>query len=143
MSKAHDHSEELKKAHIAVTSARLATMELFENHDTPIDAQHVIDHLQKKLGIDRVTGFRILNSFTEKGLLRKVDFGDGKGRYELATEEDHHHLICENCGKIEAIPDTVIPEMEKKIEKTHNFLIKRHSLEFFGLCSDCQKKMKK
>lgn len=134
-----DYKDELNRANVQVTQARLAIIEHFGSHDEPIDAQDLVEHLREKLNIDRATIFRILNVFTKNGLLKKLEFGEGKARYELANSTDHHHLICENCGKIEDIPDTVIPKMEKEIEKNHNFLIKRHSLEFFGLCKDCQK----
>lgn len=135
----HNCEEELKQAALQITPARLAAMRLFESQENPLDAQYLIDHLQKKLGVDRVTVFRILNTFVEKGLLRKLEFGEGKARYELAKTIDHHHLLCENCGRIEDITDTIIPKMEKNLQKTHKFLIKRHSLEFFGICSNCQK----
>lgn len=137
MNMVHDCSEEIKQAMLKVTPARVATMKLFESHDTPLDAQHLVDHLVKE-GIDRVTVFRMLNAFVEKGLLRKLEFGEGKARYELADKEDHHHLICEKCGKVEDIEDTVIPALEKHIEKQHHFQVERHSLEFFGLCEECQ-----
>lgn len=139
MTNTHDCSQELKEASLQVTPARLATMQVFESHDKPLDAQHMIDHLQKKLGVDRVTVFRILNAFVEKGLIRKLEFGEGKARYELADKEDHHHLICENCGLIQDIEDKVIPSIERHIEQQHNFMVKYHSLEFFGLCKDCRK----
>ncbi len=133
----HDCRRELQEVSLQVTPARVATMQLFESHDTPLDAQHLIDHLQKDLGIDRVTVFRIINAFVEKGLLRKVEFGEGKARYEL-NKGEHHHLICEQCGKIEDISDCNIGELEKDIKKKKGFLVRQHSLEFFGLCKDCQ-----
>ncbi len=135
----HDCADELKEVNLNATEARIATMQLFESHEEPIDAQHLLEDLQKKFKIDRVTVFRILNTFTEKGLLKKLEFGEGKARYELAQEEDHHHLICENCGAIEDIPDTLIPGVEKEIQQKHKFLVKKHSLEFFGLCANCNK----
>lgn len=134
----HDCKDELKEAKVQVTNARVATLKHFESHDGPIDASDLIIHLQKELKIDRATIFRILNVFTKSGLIKKLEFGEGKSRYELLRGDDHHHLICENCGCIEDIPDTLIPEAEKKIGDKHQFLIKRHSLEFFGLCKNCQ-----
>ncbi len=139
MTIAHNCSDEIKEATLKATPARVAAMQLFENHDKPLDAQHLVDHLSKE-GIDRVTVFRMLNAFVEKGLLRKLEFGEGKARYELADKEDHHHLICERCGSISDIEDTVVPALEKHIESHHHFKVKSHSLEFFGLCEDCQKK---
>lgn len=134
--KNHNCSDELQQAQLKVTPARIATMQLFESHDKPIDAQHLTDHLQKSLGIDRVTGFRILNVFVEKGLIRKVEFGEGKARYEL-NKGEHHHLICQNCGKIEDVSDCTIGTLEKHIQEKKHFLITQHNLEFFGLCRDC------
>lgn len=133
----HSCKLELQQANLQVTPARVAAMQLFESHDKPLDSQHVVDHLQKDLGIDRVTVFRILNAFLEKGLIRKLEFGEGKARYELNTSE-HHHLVCQNCGTIEDISDCNIAQLEKDIKKKKGFLVKTHSLEFFGLCKDCQ-----
>lgn len=133
----HSCETEIQEVDLKVTPARVATMKLFESHNTPIDVLHVTSHLQKDLGIDRVTVFRIINTFVEKGLIKKLEFQEGKARYEL-NKEEHHHLICQNCGKIEDVLDTVIPDFEKKIEKKHKFLIKSHSLEFYGLCENCQ-----
>ena len=135
----HSCSAELKNATLAVTPARLAALQLFESHKKPIDAKHILDHLQKELGVDRVTVFRILNTFVSKGLIVRLEFGEGKARYELA-KEDHHHIICESCGKVEDIEDTLIPQMESAVAKQTGFFIKRHTLEFYGLCQSCLKK---
>lgn len=133
----HSCEDELREASFKVTPARLAAMKLFESHDQPLDVQHVIDDLAKNLDVDRVTVYRILNAFTQKGLLRKIEFGEGKARYEL-NKGEHHHLICQSCGAIEDISDCGIEDLEKKINQKKNFLVKSHSLEFFGLCITCQ-----
>lgn len=130
--------EELKKASLKITPARVAAMKLFKCSNHPIDVRYIIGDLAKNLDVNRVTVYRIINTFTEKGLLKKVEFGEGKARYELKKEE-HHHLICQKCGAIEDISDCRIGILEKKISKKKNFLVKSHSLEFFGVCKDCQK----
>lgn len=134
----HDCKEELKQVDLHITPARVAALEIFESHDTPVDAQHITEHLYKEVGIDRVTVFRILNAFTEKGLIRKLEFGEGKARYEL-NKGEHHHLICEECQNIEDIDNCHIEELKEQIEKQKGFTVKKHSLEFFGICKDCQK----
>lgn len=133
----HDCKSELQNVSLQVTPARIAAMQLFESQHTPLDAQQVINHLQKDLGIDRVTVFRIINAFVEKGLIRKLEFGEGKARYEL-NKEEHHHLVCESCGKIEDISDCNIAALEKDIKKKKGFFVRQHALEFFGLCKNCQ-----
>src|SRR6266478_3200114 len=128
-----DNLDLLKKHHLKVTPARKFLLETIEKEKTPADAQHLIEHMQEELGVDRVTVFRMLNTFTRLGILTKLEFGEGKARYEL-NSEDHHHFLCENCGKVIDIPDTMVPKLQEELEKKYKFIIKRHSLEFFGLC---------
>lgn len=136
----HDCKEELNEAELRATPARIAVMKLLENTDAPVDVSMIIDYLDKQhIKTDPATAFRIVNMFLEKGLIKQISFNEGKFRYELAAKEEHHHLICDNCGRIEDISDCAIPELEKDIKKKKGFLVKRHALEFFGLCSNCQK----
>lgn len=137
----HDCSKELRDADLAATPARIATMQLFELHKKPLDAQHLIDHLQKELAVDRVTVFRMLNTFVEKSLITKLEFGEGKARYELAGH-DHHHLICEICARVEDFEDTLLPKLELDIHKKTGFFVKNHTMEFFGICRACLHKLK-
>lgn len=92
---------------------------------------------QKKTSIDKVTIYRILTSFVTLGLVREIFLGDREARYELVGDEHHHHLVCEECGSIE---DVELSEeaLLKEVAKQSKFKIKRHALEFFGVCGKCQ-----
>lgn len=137
----HSHKDELKEKDLRVTSARVAVMDLLESTDKPVDVANIKEYLiVKKIYADDTTLFRIINMFTQRGITKQVSFNEGKFRYELANQKDHHHLICENCGSIEDVSDCAIPELENDIWKKRQFLVKSHSLEFFGLCKNCQKK---
>jgi len=121
------------------TPARSAITEFLSESNSPVDVLQIINFLRSKsLNTNKVTVYRIIEYFYKEGIVSRLDLQEGKFRYEL-RRSDHHHLICESCGKIDAVSDTVIPEMEKEIQKKQNFLVKRHSLEFFGLCKNCQK----
>ncbi|HXS15159.1 MAG TPA: Fur family transcriptional regulator [Candidatus Saccharimonadales bacterium] len=133
-----DFSKLLAKHDLKITQARVSLLKLIEKENKPLDAQFLIDMLQKTSQVDKVTIFRILNVLSEHGILKRLEFGEGKARYELNTE-DHHHLICQNCGKIEDISDCNISALEKEIKQKKHFLVRLHTLEFFGLCKDCQK----
>lgn len=136
----HDCKEELNDANLRATPARLALMKLLEASDQPVDVQTMIDFLEKKdLRTDPATVFRIVNMFTEKGLTKQIQLNEGKFRYELSSKEEHHHLICEKCGVIEDISDCGIDILEKEIQKKKGFIVKAHSLEFFGVCKLCQR----
>lgn len=138
--KQHNNRKEFKKLGLRATPARLVVMKFLEETKKPVDIKTVIDFLNKKsIKTNPATVFRIMNTFTTKGITIRVQFQEGKARYELSNKGDHHHLICENCEKIEDILECAIPTLEKDIKEKNRFLVKRHSLEFFGLCSNCQK----
>lgn len=140
ISKDHNCQDELHEMDLKVTPARLAVLELLEKNNKPLDIISIINYLQKKdIKADPATVFRIINAFTEKGITKQIQLNEGKFRYELSSRPDHHHLICEVCGAIEDISDCSIGVLEDEIGRKKQFLIKRHSLEFFGLCKNCQR----
>ena len=134
----HDCKKELRGASLKVTPARLGVLAALEQAQTPLDVSEIITYLENKgIKADKVTVFRIINALTDKGLTKQIQFNEGKFRYEHSRKADHHHFVCERCGKIEDVSNCNIDEVEKDIQKK-GLLIKRHSLEFFGLCKDCQ-----
>lgn len=133
-----DFNKILNKHDLKTTQARIWVLKLIEDQGEPVDSQFLINSIQKSFQVDKVTVFRILNILTEHGIIRRLDFGEGKSRYEFNTK-DHHHLICQDCGKIEDISDCNIASLEKEINQKKQFLVKLHTLEFYGLCKDCHK----
>lgn len=140
MNVSHDCANELKTANLKITPARLGVLEALENTNEPMDVVGIKNYLKKnKIKADKVTVFRVLNALSEKGLAKSVQLNEGKLRFESTSREDHHHFICEDCGTIEDISDCNIDVIEKEIKKKKGFLVKKHSLEFFGLCKSCQR----
>lgn len=122
------------------TKGREAILSVLQTEAVPVDVSHIQTHLdEQQVSVNPATVYRILDTFYKSGIVERFEFQEGKFRYELSSKSDHHHLICESCGKIEDISDCAIPSLEKDIKKKKKFLVKRHSLEFFGLCADCQK----
>lgn len=136
----HDCQQELREVDLKVTPARLGILGALEHTNTPLDVQELISYLEEKdIKADKVTVFRIINSFTEKGIAVPIQFNEGKLRYEHVSRATHHHFICEMCGRVEDISDCNIDTLQSEIQRKKKLLVKRHSLEFFGLCTDCQK----
>lgn len=124
----------LKQKKIEPTKSRIEILSLIMQNKYPSDSSYLVS---KSLNLNRVTIFRTLNYLTEKSILKKLEFKEGKARYEVSLK-DHHHLICNSCGKIEEIKGCILGSLMKLIEKKKKFLIKDHRLDFFGLCSGCQ-----
>ena len=125
----------LHKNGLKSTSARLAVLELLEKQSNPSDVSSVVENLENQ--VDQATIYRILEVLTKKGIINRFDFGEGKYRYEL-QKNHHHHLVCDNCDRIEDIEVDFLKDMESRIRSKKGFLVKSHSLEFFGLCRNCQ-----
>ncbi len=107
-------------------------LNLLEKSTNPISVPEILN----KISANKTTIYRELDQFISSGLITEVHFGDGKKRYELARDH-HHHLVCKNCNKIEDI-EINEEKLLTKIENQSNFLIKTHTIEFFGLCNSCQ-----
>ena len=133
-----NHEKDLEKAGIESTPARQAILHIVGEHERPIDVTSILASLDRHhIKADKVTIYRILDLLADKGLIARLEFQEGKFRYEV-LKSDHHHLICLQCGKIADIEDNWIEDLEKEIKKKKNFLVQRHAIEFYGLCADCQ-----
>jgi Fur family transcriptional regulator, ferric uptake regulator len=94
--------------------------------------------------LDLVTVYRSLATFSELGLVSKVDLGDGVVRYELSDPDGshHHHVICTKCQGIQPLDfieiEREIVAQEKKLRDL-GYSGLSHRLEFFGLCLDCSR----
>jgi Fur family transcriptional regulator, ferric uptake regulator len=129
----------LSQFNLKKTPARLAISEFLSDTETPVDVEQIIQHLRSQnLETNKVTVYRILDFLFKNQIIERMEFGEGKYRYEF-KKNHHHHLVCTNCGKIEDIEGNIIEKLENEIQKNKHFQVQSHSLEFFGLCSVCQK----
>ncbi|MEK7060810.1 MAG: transcriptional repressor [Patescibacteria group bacterium] len=121
------------------TTARKAILDILTTSDKPRTVKDIIQLLSEAaLEVDRTTVFRIMNAFTDRGIVRKLEFGEGNFRYELLSLPHHYHIVCTHCGTIRDVEGCDVDEIEKQTAKKYNFKIIHHRLDFFGLCEHCQ-----
>lgn len=138
----HDCKTELREADLKATPTRLAVLKILEVEDKPLDVATIKSALEENgINADPSTIFRMMNSFLVKGIVKKVNLQESKLRYEHSAKKNHHHLFCENCGSIEDISDCNTDVWKKELREKKRFIVKHHSLEFFGLCKNCQKSL--
>ncbi len=114
--------------------------ELYFNkgHMTPDEFYDKIKSKYPEIG--KATVYRTLKLFEEAKVISKVEFGDGKVRYELFSDKKHHdHLICEICKKSIEVIDPQIESLQVKLADVHGFRLTGHRLNLYGICKDCQK----
>lgn len=130
----------LAKNGIRPTRARVAVMEALTKGSLPLSVEEVRAYpAVRKLDVDPVTIYRILDVFVTTGLVKRIELGEGKFRYERADREHHHHVICTNCGSVRDVSRITETDLESVVAKKTNYRVTSHSLEFYGLCPVCKK----
>lgn len=138
MKKSSEIENLIRAKQIKVTKNRVTVLKKLIDKDGLFSAEE----LSSLLKINIVTIYRILDLFTEKGLLYKTDFREGRSLYEYQGDNHHHHhIVCSNCGYVEKTEICISKIKISKIEKNSNFVkINSHMLEFFGICNKCKNK---
>ena len=114
-----------------------------------MSAEEIFEQIHQGFsGIGLSTVYRTVNLLSNMGVVTKFEFGEGKARYELAdtpTDTHHHQLICEMCYKVIRYFDFGEEECnfhrakERTLEKKYVYPIKRHVVQYYGVCPACGK----
>jgi Fur family ferric uptake transcriptional regulator len=129
----------LRKAGLKATPTRLAILIVLRRSKNPLSAQEIIEKLGK--GFDQTTVYRFMRKLKDIGIIRQIDLRQNHAHFEWFDLDDHHHLVCVHCGRIEDITGCGVEAMHKSILNTAKGFseIRQHSLEFYGICKNCKK----
>ena len=83
--------------------------------------------------ISLATVYRTVKLFEESGILEKLDFRDGRARYEDADREHHDHLIDLHSGEVIEFVDEEIEALQEKIARKLGYELKGHRMELYGV----------
>ena len=137
----HQEAVSLLKAHaLSVTGGRTDILQLFLNRKGALAHADI----EKKLGdrYDRVTIYRTLQVFVDKGLIHAIPTKDNSIRYALCKDEcasghhhDHHiHFVCKSCDNTYCLDEVVTPSV--KLPK--GYTINQVEMVVSGICQACQ-----
>ena len=120
--------------------ARRAVVELLGRQDCCLSAQEIFDRLKRArrpVGVASV--YRALDTLVELRLVKRVDAGDGIARYEAAAADGdhHHHLVCRDCGKVEAFSDSRLERAIDRVAGGLGYAVDEHEVVLTGACADC------
>ena len=83
--------------------------------------------------ISIATVYRTVKLFEEAGILQRHEFGDGRARYEPASDDHHDHLIDLNTGEVIEFTSDEIEELQRKIARKLGYRLVDHRLELYGV----------
>ena len=128
-----DISDIFKKEGLRLTHQRMAVWEEINNSTDHLDAEDIYISIKNKgFNISRATVYRAIDVLLKHNLFRKMDMGDGRNRYELKNEDDHHdHMICVETGKIIEFFDNDLELLQDKIAKKYGYEVVRHIHQLF------------
>src|ERR1700753_1127617 len=110
--------ELLKKNHLSITGGRKKILELFLQQDGALSHSDIEKRAGEKF--DRVTVYRTLQAFLEKGLIHSIPTSDNSIRYALCKDDcsgghhhdDHVHFVCNTCGATTCLDEVTVPAIK-------------------------------
>jgi Fur family transcriptional regulator, ferric uptake regulator len=130
----------LKKNNLSVTDGRKTILQLFLKANGALAHSNIEQSTQQ--AFDRVTVYRTLQTFVDKGIIHTIPTTDNSILYALCKDEceaghhhdNHVHFICNNCSKTICLDDVIVPTV--KLPK--GFTPNQSAMVVKGICDDCK-----
>ncbi len=132
----------LQKQGIRLTRQRQILLDLIDKSGQHLDAESLFQLAQEKDSkLNRVTVYRTLKLLKQEGLVDELDlmhYGGDQHYYETRMKQEHAHIICLRCGKVEEFFGEPLQKLRRQIEGDFGFQILLARTEIGGYCSHCQ-----
>jgi len=123
----------LHKEGLRYTAQREAVWDEIRQSQEHRDAEDIYLSLRTKgIRVSRATVYRTIDLLVKNKLVRKMDVGDGRNRYEPRLDDNHHdHMICTETGNIIEFFDEELELLQEKIAQKHGYTVVRHVHQLF------------
>lgn len=136
-------AQALKAKGLRVTPQRMAVFEALRSRKDHPSVEMVHEQVRKALPtISLNTVYTTLSALEEAGLIRRIDAGDGLGRYD-GNAMAHLHIVCTGCLRVDdvALPvEASAAEMTRQVEEASGYSVTDYATYFYGQCPECQNK---
>ena len=134
--------DSLKQRGVRLTRQRQILLELIDKSGQHLDAERLyLLAKEKDAKLNRVTVYRTLKMLKEGGLVDELDLmhmGGDQHFYETRMKQEHAHVICLRCGKVEEFFGEPLQKLRRQVESHFGFQIVLARTEVGGYCSHCQ-----
>jgi Fe2+ or Zn2+ uptake regulation protein len=128
----------LRDAGLRVTRPRVAVIEALLGHPHA-GADVVMGVVRRELGTVSTQGvYDVLNVLSERGIARRIQPTGSVARYELRTRDNHHHLVCRQCGTVNDVDCATGEAPCLDASDSHGFVIDEAEVTYWGICPECQ-----
>ena len=123
-----------------LTPQRIMVLSAIENSDDHISAEEIYAQVGAKFPqVNISTVYRTLELLKRLGLVTETDFGEGRVRYHPVGKGHHHHLVCQECGAIIDLDESVLTTLKSALLREYKFSADLRHLAIFGRCVKCSK----
>jgi Fur family ferric uptake transcriptional regulator len=120
-----------------VTTCRRAILETFLGAGGHVTAEALTARVQaNQPDVHESTVYRFLDELERLGVVDHVHLGHGPAVYHLASDA-HHHLVCDRCGAVEEVPESVFAELRNRLHMEFGFTLEPRHFAVTGRCKDC------
>jgi Fur family ferric uptake transcriptional regulator len=134
--------DSLKERGVRLTRQRRILLELIDKSGQHLDAERLyLLAKEQDPKLNRVTVYRTLKMLKEGGLVDELDLmhiGGDQHFYETRMKQEHAHIICLRCGKVEEFFGEPLQKLRRQVESHFGFQIVLARTEVGGYCSHCQ-----
>ena len=124
--------EKCQKRGFKLTNQRELVISILENSEDHPDVDELFTRaLEKDKSVSIATVYRTVKLLEDANFIEKLEFGDGRARYE-ETGEHHEHLIDVETGEVIEFIDHELEELKEKIASRMGYKLVEHKLELFG-----------
>ena len=141
MNQPGDIARKLREQGYRLTPQRLMILSAIESSDAHISAEEIYAQVVAKYPhVNISTVYRTLELLKRLGLVTETDFGEGRVRYHPAGKGHHHHLVCQECGAIIDLDESVLTPVKDVLLREYKFSADLRHLAIFGRCVKCRAK---
>ena len=137
-----DMKDSLREKGVRLTRQRQILLELIDGSGKHLDAEELFRLAQvQDPKLNRVTVYRTLNLLKQGGLVDELDLmhlGGDQHYYETRMKQEHAHVICLRCGKVEEFFGEPLQRLRRQVEDHFGFNVIIARTEIGGYCSHCQ-----
>jgi Fur family ferric uptake transcriptional regulator len=122
------------------SSKREQIVNVFLRQEGHLSADDLVDLIKgEDHRISRATVYRTLQWMVDAGIARKVDFGEGRFRFEHSYRQPRHfHLICKTCHKSDEFLSSDIESAVEEVAAARNFTASQSVVQIYGTCEECR-----
>ena len=127
----------LRRAGLRVTEQRVCVLTQVRRHQHA-DAETLVRATREQLGkVSTQAVYDVLGALADAGIVRRIEPAGKPALFEVDIHDNHHHVVCRECGRIEDVPCAAGRRPCLDAPDTHGFVIDEAEVVYWGICARC------